>query len=251
MSQRPRVLIELGVELERAARDAGRRRRIRLPAARLPSLGGVTTVVAVGCAVAVAGFAIIALGHGRHALPTPSTKPGSSQPARRLSGDLRAWFAALRRPPTAADRLPTQIALSMAHQSHLRGLISGSSRRVISTHDLQVWVVLIRRQLCEVEVQSGPRVPTRSGFGAGCIGIAGAETYGLVSAGRSFEALLPDGTSKVRITLRDGSSTLLTPNADGVILYRPKHLMSGYSFTGPTGARINRKVVIAPPPPRG
>ena len=43
MSQRPRVLIELGVELDRAARDAGRRRRIRLPAARLPSFSGVVT----------------------------------------------------------------------------------------------------------------------------------------------------------------------------------------------------------------
>lgn len=251
MSQRPRVLIELGVELDRAARDAGRRRQIRLPAARLPSLSGVATILAVGCTVAVAGFAIIALGHGRHSVPTTGTKPGSSESGRRRSGDLRAWFAVLRRPPTAADRLPTQIAASMAQQPHARGWIFRSSRRVISTHDLQVWMVLARGELCEVDVQSGPRVPTRTGFGAGCIGIAGAETYGLVSAGKTFQALLPDGTSKVKITFDDGSSTLLTPNADGVILYTPKRLMREYSFRSPTGARINHKVVIPPRPPHG
>ena len=94
-------------------------------------------------------------------------------------------------------------------------------------------------------------MPTRSGFGAGCIGTAGAETYGLVSAGKTFQALLPDGTSKVKITFNNGSSTLLTPNADGVILYRPKQLMREYAFTSPTGARINRKVVIPPRPPHG
>ena len=139
MSQRPRGLIELGVELDRAARDPGRRRRIRLPAARLPSLSGIATVMAVGCTVAVAGFAIIVLGHGRRSLPTTGTKPGSSQPARPPSGDVQAWFAVLRRPQTAADRLPTQIAASMAQHPLARGLTYRSSRRVISTHHLQVW----------------------------------------------------------------------------------------------------------------
>jgi hypothetical protein len=139
----------------------------------------------------------------------------------------------------------------MAQHPVTRGLISRSSRRVISTHDLQVWVVLARRELCDVEVQSGPRVPARSGFGEGCIGFTGAETYGLISAGRTFQALLPDGTSKVKITFNDGSSTLLAPNADGVILYTPKQLMREYSFTSPTGVRINRKVIISPRPPHG
>jgi hypothetical protein len=33
---------------------------------------------------------------------------------------------------------------------------------------------------------------------------------------------------------------LLTPSANGVILYTPKQLMREYSFTSPAGARINR-----------
>jgi hypothetical protein len=94
-------------------------------------------------------------------------------------------------------------------------------------------------------------VPARSGFGDGCIGIAGAEKYGLVSSGRkTFQAILPDGTSNVTITFTDGSSNVLTPNADGVILYTATRPISKYSFTGPTGAKVSQGVLYPPRPPR-
>ena len=140
----------------------------------------------------------------------------------------------------------------MARHPFVPGLNARSSRRVISTRDLQVWLVLSRRALCDVEVQSGPHIPARNGFGAGCIGIADAEKFGLVSVGKTFfEALLPDGTSKVKITFKDGSSTLLTPNSNGVILYTPKQVMRHYSFTSPTGAKVNQQVLTPPRPPHG
>jgi len=247
MSQRPRVLIELGVELDRAAREAGRHRRRRVRGPWVPSLSGVVTLLAGVCALAVAGFAIIAVDHRRP--PTTATGRGSPQVAHRAPSDLRAWFAALRRPPTALDRLPSQVVDSIAGHPLGLGLNARSSRRVISTHDLQVWLVLSRRGLCEVDVQSGPDIPARSGFGAGCINIAGADKYGLVSTGKTFQTLLPDATSKVKITFKDGSSTLLTPNRNGVILYTPRKIMRRYSFTSPTGAKENQKVVISPHPP--
>ncbi len=92
-------------------------------------------------------------------------------------------------------------------------------------------------------MQSGPRLPASDGFGTACIDIAGAEKYGLVSAGKTLQAVLPDGTSQVKITFNDGSSTLLTPNADGVILYPPKRLVREYSFVSPLGAKISHQVV--------
>ncbi len=249
MSQRPRVLIELGAELDRAARG-GRRRRSGLRNLPAPSLGGAATLVAVGCALAVAAFAIVALGH-RHPSPTTTPQPALSPPAQRNPRDLRDWFAALRRPSRPADRLPPQVSAELARPHLPSGLDRQASRRVISTRNLQVWLVPARRQLCDVEVNSGPRVPADTGFGAGCIGIAGAEKYGLVSSGETFQAVLPDGTSKVKVTFKDGSSILLTPNANGVILYTPKQLMREYSFTSPTGATINQKIVIPPPAPHG
>jgi hypothetical protein len=101
MSQRPGVLIELGVELDRAAREAGRRRRIRVPAAPLPSLSGVATFLAVGCTLAVAGFAIIALdaqaAHARVLLHEPRRSQDQPQgghpttPASRLGEPSGTW----------------------------------------------------------------------------------------------------------------------------------------------------------------
>jgi hypothetical protein len=51
MSQRPRVLIESGVEPDRAAREAGRHRRRRVHGPWAPSLSGVVTLLARGCAL--------------------------------------------------------------------------------------------------------------------------------------------------------------------------------------------------------
>lgn len=248
MSQRPRVLIELGAELDRAARD-GRRRKSRLRDLPVPSLSGVGAFLAVGCALAVAAIAIVVLGH---ADPSPETTPrhALSAPAQRDREQLRAWFPALRRAPQPADRLPPHVSAELTHHPPGSGLARRSSRRVISTRELQVWLVLAGRQLCEVEVNSGPRVPARSGFGDGCIGTAGAEKYGLVSSGRkTFQAILPHGTSNVTITFTDGSSDVLTPNADGVILYTATRPISKYSFTSPTGTKVNRTVLYTPRPP--
>ena len=244
MSERPRVLIELGAELDRAAR--GRRRRAsRLRHLPVPSLSGVGALLAVGCALAVAAVAIVALGHGRPSSTTGAVAP----PAHRNPDHLRAWFAALRRPPRPADRLPSQVSAELTQHPLVAGMALRSSRRVISTRDLQVWLVLERRGLCDVDVNSGPRVPARIGFGAGCIGIAGAEKYGLLSAGRKmFQAILPDGTSNVTITFIDGSSTVLAPNADGVILYNTTHRIGRFSFTSPAGARVSQKVIVTHPP---
>ena len=249
MSQRPRVLIELGAELDRAARD-GRRRGTSLRGLPVPSLSGVGAFLAVGCALAVAAVAIVVLGHGR---PSPATTPrhALSAPGHRDREQLRAWFAALRRAPRPADRLPPHVSAELTQHPPGLGLALRSSRRVISTRDLQVWLVLAGRQLCEVDVNSGPRVPARSSFGDGCIGTAGAEKYGLVSSGRkTFQAILPNATSNVTITFTDRSSTALTPNADGVILYTGTRPISRYSFTSPTGAKVNRKVLDTPHPPR-
>jgi hypothetical protein len=247
MSQRPRVLIELGAELDRAARD-GRHGASRLRDLPVPSLSGVGAFLAVGCALAVAAVAIVVLGHGN---PSRETTPqhALSTPAQRDREQLRAWFPALRRAPHPADRLPPHVSAELTHQAPGSGLDLRSSRRVISTRDLQVWLMLAGRQLCEVEVNSGPRVPARSGFGDGCIGTAGAEKYGLVSSGReTFQAILPDGTSNVMITFTDGSSDVLTPNADGVILYTATRPISKYAFTSPTGAKVTQRVLYTPRP---
>ena len=216
----------------------------------VPSLGGVGAFLAVGCALAVAAVAIVVLGHGN---PSPATTPRHAQsaPAHRDSERLRAWFPALRRAPRPADRLPPHVSAELTNHPPGSGLELRSSRRVISTRDLQLWLVLAGRQLCEVEVNSGPRVPARSGFSDGCIGIAGAEKYGLVSSGRrTFQAILPDGTSNIEITFTDGSSSVLTPNADGVILHTGTRPISRYSFTSPTGAKVNRRVLHTPRLPR-
>ena len=68
MTERPRVLVELGDELDRAAQRVltGRRRRL--------NLGAVTAAVAASCAVAVAVVAILLIGH-RH--PGPGRTGGS------------------------------------------------------------------------------------------------------------------------------------------------------------------------------
>ncbi|HWF71975.1 MAG TPA: penicillin-binding transpeptidase domain-containing protein [Solirubrobacteraceae bacterium] len=81
MSERPRVLIELGDELERAAQRVLTGRRRRLGAGRAPTLGSLMAVLAAGAAVAVAVVAILLIGHRHpHALKPAGPRPGVSVP---------------------------------------------------------------------------------------------------------------------------------------------------------------------------
>lgn len=244
MNQRPRVLIELGVELDRAARNATSHRRRRLRWAPTPTLNNVVAFLAVSCALAVAGFAIIALSHGRPSSPTAVGR-------HHASGDLQASFAALRRPRTAGDQLPSQALNNITHHPLTSGMKPAQSRRVIAMRNLQMWLVPARRELCDVVVNHGPGGPANSGFGTGCIGIAGAEKYGLVASGQTtLTAVLPDGSSDIKVTFKDGSSTLLAPDANGAIVYQPKRLIREISYTSPAGEPIKHVVLSPPRPPR-
>ncbi len=79
MSERPRVLVELGEELDRAARGALTRRRWSLRPARAPSVGGLIAALAAAGAVAVAVVAILVIGHRHSGSGTAaSPKPGVS-----------------------------------------------------------------------------------------------------------------------------------------------------------------------------
>lgn len=246
MNQRPRVLMELGVELDRAARNATSRRQRRrwVP---IPPLSKVVAFLAVGCTLAVAGFAIVALGHRGPSSPTATGKHGASTPARHAAGDLQASFAALRRPRMAADRLPSQVRYSIAHRPLVSGMKTGLSRRVIATRDMEMWLVPARRELCDVVINHGPGGPTNSGYGIGCISTAGAKKYGLVAFGKTMvSGVLPDDSSDIKVTFKDGSSALLAPDANGAIVYKTKRSIRDISYTSPAGAPIKHSVL----PPR-
>jgi hypothetical protein len=104
MTQRPRVLIELGTELDRAARDR-RRWGPRLRDLPVPSLGAVGSFVAVGSALAVAALAIVLLGH-RHTSSTTTVAPVRPASGPETIATLRSQLAILRRSQRASDRLP-------------------------------------------------------------------------------------------------------------------------------------------------
>ncbi|MDQ6777272.1 MAG: penicillin-binding transpeptidase domain-containing protein [Actinomycetota bacterium] len=81
MSERPRVLVELGDELDSAARQVLTDRRRRLGPGRGPSVGGVIAALAAAAAVAVAVAAILLIGHRHGGSGTAgSRRPGVTVP---------------------------------------------------------------------------------------------------------------------------------------------------------------------------
>lgn len=234
MSQSPRVLIELGAELDRAARGPIAQRRL----VRLPKPGELATALAVAAAVAVAAIAVISLGRGRRAA---SVAPGGH--AHRQS--LRSSFAALLRPRTAGDRIPLRYRVNSPPGHPVAGgLEFARSRRVVSTAHEQLWLVPASRELCTVEINSGPRLPRNTGLSMGCITIAGAKRYGLeMWSTETFTAILPDGTSPVRLTFRHGGTVTLVPDSDGVVSYHSRRTLRSVAFTAPNGTRIDRSLL--------
>jgi hypothetical protein len=231
MSHRPRVLIELGAELDRAARSPAAR---RLPT-RPP--GALSAALAIGIAVVVAAVAVIGLGHRQR--PAPTVTPAGHAPSR----SLEASFAALRRPRTAVDPIPTHYRLSPEPHPIAAGLRFADSRRVVSTAHEQLWLVPARHDLCTVEIDSGPRIPRNTGFGMGCITTAAAERVGLVQwSSHTLIAILPDGTGPVRLTFRRGGAITVVPDNDGVIEFHSRRVLRRYAFTTPEGTRFTNSL---------
>jgi hypothetical protein len=133
--------------------------------------------------------------------------------------ELRASFAALRRPRTQADALPNDAAmrhmLGTGPPSRF-GLQLNLSRRVIATQTETIWLVPGLQDVCTIE-RIGRNQQATSG-GMACTSPAAIEQYGSIGYGdRSVTAVLPDRSSDLIVTLKDGSSVRLAPNRDGAI----------------------------------
>lgn len=205
MSDRPRVLIELGAELDRAARrKLGPKRRRRLtPGAVMVTLGAAVAVV-------VALVALVAGGHRSQTVSSAGVPSGARQ--------LVAELAVLRRPQTAADRsLPARLV-------NAAPAIIPSLTRLVATEDLgkqhtRVYLVVTSPQPC----RSGGSVPRGGDAVSLIIATPPIGTYGadftasqlrsfavtpiptLATGGREIVAsVVPDGVTRVKWTFPPG-----------------------------------------------
>ncbi|MEO8967026.1 MAG: hypothetical protein ABI355_05435 [Solirubrobacteraceae bacterium] len=163
--------------------------------------------------------------------------PGST-PIAAIPADLTRAFAALRRPRTLADRLPTDAGNGIAGYG---GVNPTFSRLVLATMTLRLWLVPGAQQSCLVLATPGASEPF------GCSTNAIAETAGLIrgltkrnspSAGQRWFGVLPNGTRNARAVSTNGTSVQVPINHDGGFL-QPVKRPSSFSYTQPDGTDVN------------
>lgn len=203
------VRIEQGIELDDPGRDsrwplkdsAGRLRRRRQGGSRalIAASAALTVVIAIGM--------VVLLRHER-TLPLRST----TRPAGAGFG-LRDAFAALRRPRTPADVLPSGRQWT-SRRDHVD---DHASRLVFSHGSSRMWLVPGQHTACLVGTH---------GLGAGCTTGAAAVERGFVAGiiGRKgpwrWQGLLPDDARNLHVAFADGSTRRVAVNQSGAFLVR-------------------------------
>ena len=194
MDDAPRMLVDLGAALERAARErAGHSFPLRRSTSRILRVRAVGRALglasAIGVVVVVAGVILLAghvgrvgiqtrLGSGHRADHSPSA-PGSAAP------DIRRAFAAFRRPRTESDAIPS--AYHLGRIEHAYGVDPKLSRLVLNTRSVKMWILPARDYLCAVS--KGPHGAIDVGY---CAPSSVAETRGLVTGTTAAGRVIPD-----------------------------------------------------------
>lgn len=232
--QRPRVLRELGVELERVAAQAlhDKPKRPRL------SLSGTRAIIALTALAGATTLAIVLISVSFH---VSSANHHESQPP---ALGLDAEFVVLRRPAEPGDRLPP-LAVSVVESSRQYlwfGLQLDRSRLIIATRTVKVWLVPgTTQRICLVGGRSAPPNGTTLMCGdrpeEGAIGSVGDTVVGIV----------PAGSSDPTAAIRDGRATRLTLT-DGAFAFHhtPGQLPVNVYFTSPTGTRERFHIAMPP-----
>jgi hypothetical protein len=200
---------------------------------------GTVGLLASACITAAVVVLALSLGGER------PTRSGSG-----LASGPTAAFPVLNRPRTGSDTLPQPIRRAIKRGS--LHMYANSSRLIITTPAVQLWLAPANAGLCIVEQHASiTRTPHLGGWGSvGCTDVATAERRGLTAiTDTSFTAILPRATSAVRIVFRDGSSDRLVANADGAIARQFNRPVRSVSYTGPTGDAIQLTPGPPPPPP--
>lgn len=240
MTDRPRVLAELGAELDRVAErvlDVGGSRAGSFGTSpRLRVAGAIGMVAAV--AVVLGVVTVILLAAARPArmpaspvavTPTPSlSTSGSDRAARRaarekiraatpnLPADLEQAFPAFQRSSTSADAVPSSVDLGGLRARY--GVDPSLARLVLSTGSINMWILPSPHDLCSVVVQANGAMD--NGY---CATNSVAETRGLVmgdtsggsgAPGQMWWGVMPAGVTG--LTATDESGAISVPvNADG------------------------------------
>jgi hypothetical protein len=112
---------------------------------------------------------------------------------------------------------------------------------------MNIWLVPAQGLACIVV-----RNNQSSSGGMGCSTPASAEESGLAEiSATTVAAVLPDGSSAVDVTRKDGSSVQLTPNQDGAVALSTNQPLSALTYTGPDRATHQLAVASVTPPPPG
>lgn len=207
-------------------------------------LGGSGIALAAAVAGVVAAIAIVALGHGHPGGGQATSESGARGGRSALAGS----FAVFRRRRRAADVLPSARrftanngVLDVEQQYHVDPALS---RLVIATPTLKIWLVPGHGYLAEVEVSY--RQDRISQVTAGVTSQVQAERLGMARFDRAqLVAVLPQGSSPVKVTLRDGSVTFVRANLNGAILQTFRQPVRSIAYNGPTGAHQGVGVGLA------
>lgn len=213
--------------------DVLQRSRLRLVGAGVlaAALVGVVTVIATGNLT------------GR---PSAQLAPRSAQV---LPAALRADFVSLRTARSMSDALPSDIVAALAHE-RIGGIDVSQSRLLLNSQTNPVWLVPGPKETCLVLRRSLSGPIARTAIPSACSPNSVVEQSGIVSiSGSMIAAVLPDGSSPVTITLRDGSRVQLTPNSDGAIAQNLAQPPSRLSYAGPDGTPHTIAVPTPTPPP--
>jgi hypothetical protein len=205
VSERPRVLIELGEELDRAAR----RTLKRGPRHRLTG-GGVVGALGAAVAVLVAVVALAALSHHR---PPAAGRAGVPPGARQLVAEL----AVLRRPQTAADRsLPARFVREF---ERMFGIMVPGLTRLVATGDLhgaggyRIYLVVSARPPCRLTGSTANgsdgvslvTVDSRGWDYAAGFSAAELQRFAPLPTGPGvLSSVVPDGVTRVKWTIPPG-----------------------------------------------
>jgi hypothetical protein len=109
---------------------------------------------------------------------------------------------------------------------------------------MNIWLVPGERQICIVV-----RNNQSTSGGMGCTTPAAPRQIGLAEISAStVAAVLPDGSSAVDVTWKDGSSVQLTPNQDGAVALSTNQPLSALTYTGPDRATHRLAVASVTPP---
>lgn len=234
--------LALADRVRQRVRQAGQR-----PSPRRSRPGIASIVTVAGSALIILAVGALILG-GHHRAPSPTaTWPSDPQIRHGATGT----FAALARPRSRRDRLPALLDQRITlRPDHLPELDSGRSALVIATSTRREWLVpAAKQQLCVVQLNltRGRRLGDGS-FGEACIGRPYADLHGMAvgESTTTFDAVLPEHTSPVKVTFTDRSSIQLHANANGVISRRFSKPAQSISYTGPTGRQVRVKPYAGP-----